>query len=66
MNLLQEIRKESNTNFSTNWFMNGDDWSCFSQGTLYTQDASVTGPESIKEITDVKLYNEILQYKKKI
>ena len=62
MNLLDEIRKD--TKFSTSWFMKNDNWYCFSEGALYTQDKSIKGPESIKEILNKDKYDEVLQYKK--
>lgn len=66
MDLLNEIRKDNNKKLSTNWFMKNENWYCFSDGKLYTQDKSIKGPESIKEITDNSLYNEVYDYKIKL
>jgi hypothetical protein len=63
MGILEEIRKDSNNKFSTNWFMKDDCWYCFDDGILYTQDKEIKGPESIKEITDKEKYDEVLNYK---
>ena len=61
MRILEEIRKEKVT---SNWFMNQDNWYKFHYGTLYTQDKSKTGPESIVEITNKIEYDRILsEYK---
>ena len=40
--------------------MNQDNWYKFDDGTLYTQDKSKTGPESIVEITNKTEYDRIL------
>ena len=40
--------------------MNQDNWYKFNYGTLYTQDKSKTGPESIVEITNKTEYDRIL------
>ena len=57
MGILVEIRKEKVT---SNWFTNQDNWYKFDDGTLYTQDKSKTGPESIVEITNKTEYDRIL------
>lgn len=59
MKILEEIRKSK---ISTNWFMKGDDWFCFSDGVLYTQDKTKSGPESIVEVTDENSYDDVLSY----
>ena len=58
MRILEEIRKEKK--ITSNWFMNQDNWYKFDDGTLYTQDKSKTGPESIVEITNKTKYDRIL------
>ena len=63
MGILEEIRKEEVT---SNWFMNQDNWYKFDDGTLYTQDKSKTGPESIIEITNKTEYDRILSAYKSI
>lgn len=57
MGILEEIRKEKVT---SNWFTNQDNWYKFDDGTLYTQDKSKIGPESIVEITNKTEYDRIL------
>jgi hypothetical protein len=59
MKILEEIRKSK---ISTNWFIKGDDWFCFSDGFLYTQDKTKSGPESIVEVTDENSYDDTLSY----
>lgn len=59
MKILEEIRKSK---ISTNWFMKDNNWFCFSYGTLYTQDKTKSGPESIVEVTDENSYDDVLSY----
>ena len=64
MRILEEIRKEKK--ITSNWFMNQDNWYKFNYGTLYTQDKSKTGPESIVEITNKIEYDRILSAYKRL
>ena len=63
MGILEEIRKEKVT---SNWFKNQDNWYKFDGGTLYTQDKSKTGPESIVKITNKIEYDRILSAYEKV
>lgn len=54
----------SEQKITTNWFMKNNDWFCFSAGTLYTQDKTKSGPDSIVEIKDEAIYDSVLNYYK--
>ena len=61
MEILNVIREQK---ISTNWFMKNDNWFCFSDCELYTQDKTKTGKESIVKIIDDIEYNSVLNYYK--
>ena len=61
MGILEEIRENT---ISTNWFMKNEEWFCFSDGTLYTQDKTKTGPDSIVAIDDKYKRDTVLSYYK--
>lgn len=59
MTILELIR---NNTISSNWFMMKNDWYCFSNGELYTQDKTKQGSDSIVEVKDTDIYKKVLHY----